>query len=93
MLFNVLHWGFALLTVTLISGMLFSEQIFGKAAVFNHKTVFSIASWFIYGWLLIGRHRYGWRGRKAIKLTLLGFALLLLAYVGSRFILWIVLGK
>lgn len=92
-LFKVLHIGFALLTITLISGMLFSEEIFGKAAVFNHKTVFSIASWLIYAWLLIGRHRYGWRGRKAIKLTLIGFALLLLAYVGSRFILWIVLGK
>lgn len=92
-LFKVLHIGFALLTITLVSGMLFSEQIFGKAAEFNHKTVFSVASWLIYGWLLLGRHRYGWRGRKAIHLTLIGFALLLLAYVGSRFILWIVLGK
>jgi ABC-type uncharacterized transport system permease subunit len=87
LLFKVIKIGFVLLTFTLISGMLFSEQIFGKPMQFNHKTVFSIASWVIYGWLLYGRYKHGWRGNKAINLTLIGFALLLLAYVVSKFIL------
>lgn len=93
LLFKIIGLGFALLTVTLISGMWFSEEIFNKALSFNHKTVFSIASWFIYAGLLFGRYQFGWRGMKAIKLTLAGFILLLLAYVGTKFVLEIILGR
>jgi ABC-type uncharacterized transport system permease subunit len=93
LLFRVIKIGFVLLTFTLISGMLFSEQIFGRPMQFNHKTVFSIASWIIYGWLIYGRFQYGWRGKKAIKLTLIGFSLLLLAYIGSKFILQVLLNR
>ena len=94
LLFRVITIGFILLTLTLISGMLFSEQIFGKVFEFKengHKIVFSIASWLIYGWLLFGRYQYGWRGKKAIRWTLAGFGLLLLAYVGSKFVLEVIL--
>jgi ABC-type uncharacterized transport system permease subunit len=93
LLFKVIKIGFVLLTFTLISGMLFSDEIFGKPMQFTHKVVFSIASWLIYGWLLFGRYQYGWRGNKAIKLTLIGFVLLLLAYVGSKFILQVLLHR
>jgi ABC-type uncharacterized transport system permease subunit len=93
LLFKVIKIGFVLLTFTLISGMLFSEQIFGKPLQFSHKIVFSIASWLIYGWLLYGRYKHGWRGVKAIKLTLIGFVLLLLAYVVSKFILQVLLAR
>ncbi len=93
LLFKIIGLGFILLTITLISGMLFSEEIFGKPMQFNHKTIFSIASWFIYGWLLYGRIRYGWRGLKAIRLTLGGFVLLLFAYVGTKFILEFILHR
>ena len=93
LLFSVIKIGFVLLTLTLISGMLFSEHIFGKPMQFTHKVVFSFASWIIYGWLLFGRYQYGWRGKKAINLTLIGFVLLLLAYVGSKFILQVLMGR
>lgn len=93
LLFKIIGLGFILLTITLISGMLFSEQIFGKPVQFNHKTVFSIASWIIYGGLLYGRYQYGWRGLKAIRWTLAGFILLVLAYVGSKFILEVLLAR
>jgi len=93
LLFKIIGLGFALLTITLISGMFFSEQLFNTAMQFNHKTIFSIASWFIYGGLLFGRVRYGWRGLKAIRWTLIGFLLLLLAYVGSKFILEVILNR
>jgi ABC-type uncharacterized transport system permease subunit len=82
-----------LLTLTLATGVLFSEEIFGKALRFNHKTVFAILSWLIFGGLLVGRWRYGWRGRKALRWTLAGFVALLLAYVGSRFVLEVILGR
>lgn len=93
LLFRLIHVAFALLTLTLVSGALFSEQIFGKALPFNHKVVFALLSWLIFAALLFGRHRYGWRGRKALRWTLTGFGVLLLAYVGSRFVLDVLLGR
>jgi ABC-type uncharacterized transport system permease subunit len=55
--------------------------------------VFAILSWLTFGWLLIGRWRYGWRGRTAVRWTLGGFVLLVLAYVGSRFVLEVLLQR
>jgi ABC-type uncharacterized transport system permease subunit len=93
LLFRILIAGFVLLTATLATGVLFSEELFGKALQFNHKTLFALLSWLIFGGLLAGRWRYGWRGRKALRWTLAGFVALLLAYVGSRFVLEVVLGR
>lgn len=93
LLFRLIHIAFFLLTLTLASGIAFSEQIFGKALPFNHKTVFAMLSWLIFASLLFGRWRYGWRGRKALLWTLTGFGVLLLAYVGSRFVLEVLLGR
>jgi len=93
LLFRILTLGFLLLTLTLGTGFLFSEELFGKAVRFNHKTVFGILSWFIFAALLIGRYGWGWRGRTALRWTLTGFVTLLLAYVGSMFVLEVVLGK
>lgn len=93
LLFRLIHVAFALLTLTLISGVFFSESLFGKAMSFNHKTVFAIVSWLIFAALLAGRHLRGWRGRLALRWTLSGFAALLLAYVGSRFVLEVILGR
>ncbi len=73
-LFRVIWAGFILLTLTLASGVVYSEELFGKAAQFNHKTVFGILSWLIFAALLAGRQIYGWRGRRAAVLTLEGFA-------------------
>jgi len=93
LLFRVIHVAFVLLTLTLISGIAFSETLFGKALTFNHKTVFAILSWLIFSGLLLGRHLRGWRGRVALRWTLAGFVALLLAYVGSRFVLEVILGR
>lgn len=92
-LFRILWAGFVLLTLTLASGVVFSEELFGKAAQFNHKTVFGVLSWLIFAALLGGRHVYGWRGRIAVRWTLAGFLMLVLAYIGSKFVLEIILGR
>lgn len=92
-LFRFIGIGFALLSLTVLSGVLFSEQVFGRPLRFDHKTVFSILSWLIFAVLLGGRVRYGWRGRTALRFTLAGFAVLVLAYLGSRFVLEVVLGR
>ncbi len=93
LLFRLITIAFVLLTLTLASGIAFSETVFGKALSFNHKTLFSIVSWLIFAALLVGRHAWGWRGRKALHWTMAGFSALLFAYVGSRFVLEVVLGR
>jgi len=93
LLFRIIGAGFLLLTLTLASGIVFSEELFGKAMRFNHKTVFGILSWLIFGALLGGRTLYGWRGRIAVRWTLTGFVVLVLAYFGSKFVLEVVLGR
>jgi len=73
--------------------MLFTGQLFGKPLVFNHKSVFSVLGWFTFGELLIGRWRYGWRGRVALRWIIAGTVLLFLAYLGSKFVLEVLLGR
>ena len=93
LLFRLITGGFVLLTLTLVSGAFFSEQIFGKPLPLNHKTIFAILSWGVYGALLGGRAFYGWRGRTAVRWSLSGFVILLLAYVGSKFVLEVILHR
>jgi len=93
LLFHMLRIAFILLTLTLASGIVFSEQLFGKAIPFDHKRIFALISWVIFAILLIGRYVWGWRGRRALAWTLAGFVSLLLAYVGSRFVLEVLLGR
>lgn len=93
MLFRIIALGFILLTASLASGMLFSEAVFGKPIQFTHKVVFGILSWLVFGGLLVGRFRWGWRGRKALRWTMAGFLMLVLAYIGSKFVLEVLLGR
>lgn len=89
LLFEVILVGFIALTVSLGSGLLFLENMFAQQLV--HKTVLSILAWFVFLILLVGHWKLGWRGRTAIRWTLSGFASLMLAYFGSKFVLEILL--
>lgn len=93
LLFRLIAVGFVLLTLTLASGVVFSEQIFGKAWQFNHKVLFGFISWGVFAVLLWGHHFYGWRGRVAVRWTISGFIFLLLAYLGSKFVLEVLLQR
>ena len=92
-LFRLVGAGFALLTVTLATGILFSEQLFDRPVVLTHKSVFSVLGWLTFGGLLWGRWRYGWRGRVALRWILAGTAFVFLAYLGSKFVLEVLLGR
>lgn len=93
LLFRLINIAFVLLTLTLVSGAMFSEEVFGKALTFSHKVLFAFISWLTFGALLVGRHFKGWRGKTALRWTLAGFAALLLAYVGSYFVLDVLLRR
>jgi len=90
-LFENIFLGFALLSLAMTSGFLFIENIFAQHLV--HKTFFSIFSWLIFGLLIFGRIKLGWRGMRAIKMTLIGYSLLFLAFLGSKFVLEILLQR
>jgi len=92
-MFQMIGLGFALLTLTLISGVFFSERVFGTPFALTHHIVLAALGWAVYAVLLIGRWRLGWRGRTAVRWTLGGFALLVLAYFGSKFVLQVMLGR
>lgn len=93
--FRLVAAGFVLLTATLFAGLVFGESLYGQGRGWpiDHKTVFSVLSWLTFAALLIGRARYGWRGRRAVRVLYAGTGLLFLAYVGSRFVMEVVLGR
>lgn len=91
LLFQIIGAGFVLLTLSLVSGGLFLEDIFAQHLV--HKTVLSLLAWMIFGILLWGRWKYGWRGRKVIRWILTGFGMLMVAYFGSKLVLEFILKR
>ncbi len=91
LLFRLVAMGFMLLTVSLVSGLAFVDDLFAQHLA--HKTILSITAWLVFGLLLWGRWRYGWRGRQAVRLTLVGILLLVLAYFGSKLVLETILGR
>jgi len=93
LLFRLIEITFVLLTLTLATGLALSETLFGRALRFNHETVFAVIAWVVFAILLAGRHIYGWRGRTALRWTLAGFTLVILANIGSTFVLEVILGR
>ena len=91
LLFQMIFTGIIFLTVSLLSGFIFIDDLFAQHLV--HKTVLSILAWVIFSALLFGRMRFGWRGQTAIQWTLIGFTFLLLAYFGSKMVLELILDK
>ena len=91
LMFRLISGGFALLTLALLSGALFIENI--RAQHLIHTTVLSVLAWLVFGALLYGRWRHGWRGQRAVNLTLTGMAILLLAFFGSKFVLEVILHR
>jgi len=92
-MFRLVIAGFVLLSVTLVSGALFSEQVFGRPVTLTHKNIFSVAGWLTFAVLLWGRWRYGWRGRRALRWIVAGTVLLFLAYLGKKFVVEVLLGR
>jgi ABC-type uncharacterized transport system permease subunit len=91
LMFQMIGVGFALLTLALVTGILFLQDIFAQHLV--HKTVLSIMAWCVFALLLWGRWRFGWRGRVAIRWTVGGFIFLMLAYFGSKLVLELILNR
>lgn len=87
LLFNMITIGFGLLTLTIISALVFFEQIFGRPFTVTHHILFSAGAWLVFGIFLFGHWRWGWRGRNAVHWTIGGVTLLVLGYFGTKFVL------
>ena len=93
MLFRLVAVAFVFLTVTLATGMTLSDSLFGRAMRFNHETVFAVLSWVTFAVLLWGRVMRDWRGRTALRWTIAGFVMVILANIGTAFVLEVILGR
>jgi len=91
LLFEIIWSGFLLLLAVIGSGFLFMDDMFAQHLV--HKTVLTLVSAAVFAGLLWGRHQLGWRGRTALRWTLVGFVVLILAYFGSKFVLELLLDR
>lgn len=91
LMFEMIQVGFLLLTLTLISGFFFSEQLFGDPLPFTHHSILSLVAWLAFAILLIGRRQFGWRGLNAVRWTIGGFVLLVFAYLSAEFLFRLVL--
>ncbi|HET7921757.1 MAG TPA: cytochrome c biogenesis protein CcsA [Gammaproteobacteria bacterium] len=90
-LFQLIGAGFVLLTLALFTGFIFVTNLHAQHLL--QKAILSILAWIVFGILLWGRWRFGWRGRTAIRWTLSGFVVLMLAYFGSKLVLELILGR
>lgn len=84
LLFRLIAVGVVMLSIGLLSGFYYLDNLFGSGIA--HKTILSILAWIIFSILLLGRWKYGWRGRKAVHWTLAGFIILMLAFFGTRIV-------
>lgn len=93
LLFRLIRVAFIVLTLTVLTGMAVSLRLDNQLIPLDHKTLFTLLSWATFGILLLGRRLRGWRGRVALRWTLVGFSFVLLAYTGSRFVLDVILQR
>lgn len=93
LLFRLVWVAFITLTLTIISGSMITLAVAGKLLVMDHKTVFTLLSWATFAVLLLGRHLQGWRGRIALRYTMIGFLFVVLSYSGSRFVIEVILER
>lgn len=91
LLFKIILAGWIILSLSLATGLIFVDNLFAQHLA--HKTFLSIVSWLVFGLLLAGRWRYGWRGMRVVRLCLIGMAILLLAYFGSKAVLELMLDR
>lgn len=91
LLFRMIGLGYILLSLSLLTGATYLQDIFAQHLV--HKTVLSVAAWMVFAILLWGRWRHGWRGKVAVRWTLVGFVVLMLAYFGSKLVLELILHR
>ncbi len=91
LLFEIIHYGFAALLAVIFTGFLFMDDMFAQHLA--HKTILTLISCAVFGVLLWGRHVSGWRGKLALRWTLSGYGVLLLAYFGSKFVLELLLNR
>ncbi len=89
LLFQIIAIGFVLQSLSLLTGFIFVEDMMTQHLV--HKTTLSIIAWILFAVLLWGRWQFGWRGRKAIRWTLSGFIALAMSYIGSKFVLELII--
>lgn len=92
-LFSSITIGFILLTLALVTGFAFPSYTQTHVFYLSHKTLFSLLAWAMFAILLWGRFYRGWRGKIAVNWVIIGFIFMILGYLGSAFVLHVLLGR
>ncbi len=91
LLFDMILLGFVLLSIALGLGLISTYDIIAQHIA--HKLVFSMLSWVVFGGLIIGHYKQGWNGQRAANMTIYGFILLAVGFIGSKAVLELILGR
>jgi cytochrome c-type biogenesis protein CcsB len=76
---HCLSTGFPLMTLGIITGMLWTKQGSGAYWQWNPKETVSLITWLIYAAIIHQRFTVGWRRRKAAIMVIVGFLVALVA--------------
>jgi cytochrome c-type biogenesis protein CcsB len=79
--------GFTMLSIGLITGMVYAKNVWGHFWSWDPKEVWSAITWIFYATLLHERLTVGWRGRRAAIMAIVGFGVLLFTFLGVNFLL------
>lgn len=77
-----LRFGFFLLTLGILTGMVLSKTVNGRYWSWDYKEIWALITWILYAVLVQGRMLSAWRGRKAAYLAIVGFVLMLFTFAG-----------
>jgi ABC-type uncharacterized transport system permease subunit len=86
LLFRLVGFGFVSLSFTVVSGAIFSHELYGYAFVFKHHTILALMGWSVFAILLFKRIKHGLRGSQAVIWTISGFLLIQLGYFGTKIV-------
>jgi len=85
--YHLITLGFPLLTLAMITGVIWANSAWGTYWRWDPKEVWSLITWLIYALVLHLRLTIGWRGKKAAILSIVGFAIVIFAFFGVTLIL------
>jgi len=85
--YRLITIGWPLLTLAIITGVIWAETAWGRYWRWDPKEVWSLITWFIYAAVLHVRLIAGWRGRRAAILSIIGFGAVLFTFFGVNLLL------
>ena len=79
---------FVLMTFGICAGSYLAYNQWGKYWYLDPRQLWSLANWTVFGFLLLARFLVGWRGRRAVQITLFGVTWVLAGFFLLHYFSW-----